>query len=55
MFFYIVLTPISTTSGVRSTDNTRKYQQIDIYNYQCAVTKKKKNSIFYVFYIDFRR
>ena len=35
MFFYIVLTPISTTSGLRSTGNTRKYQQIDVYIYQC--------------------
>ena len=35
MFFYIVLTPISTTFGLRSTGNTRKYQQIDVYIYQC--------------------
>ena len=35
MFFYIVLTPISTTSGLWSTGNTRKYQQIDVYIYQC--------------------
>ena len=34
MFFYIVLTPISTTSGLWSTGNTRKYQQIDVYIYQ---------------------
>ena len=34
MFFYIVLAPISTTSGLRSTGNTRKYQQIDVYIYQ---------------------
>ena len=34
MFFYIVLTPISTTSGLRSTGNTRKYHQIDVYIYQ---------------------
>ena len=32
MFFYIALTPISTTSGLRSTGNTRKYMyhQIDV-------------------------
>ena len=36
MFFYIVLTPISTTSGLRSTGNTRKYHQIDVYIYQCV-------------------
>ena len=37
MFFYIVLTLISTTSGLCSTGNTRKYHQIDvyIYMYQC--------------------
>ena len=35
-FFYIVLTPISTTSGIWSTGNTHKYQQIDIYIYQCV-------------------
>ena len=35
MFFYIVLTPISTTSGLRSTINTRKNHQIDVYIYQC--------------------
>ena len=34
MFFYIVLTPISTTSSLWSTGNTRKSQQIDIYIYQ---------------------
>ena len=34
-FFYIVLTLISTTSRLRSTGNTRKYQQIDVYIYQC--------------------
>ena len=36
MFFYIVLTPISTTSGLCRTDNTRKYHQIDVYIYQCV-------------------
>ena len=36
MFFYIVFTPISTTSGLWSTGNTRKYHQIDVYIYQCA-------------------
>ena len=35
MFFYIVLTSIYTTSGLWSTGNTRKYQQIDVYIYQC--------------------
>ena len=35
MFFYIVLTPISTTSGLWNTGNTRKYHQIDVYIYQC--------------------
>ena len=35
MFFYIVLSPISTTSGLLSTGNTRKYQQNDVYIYQC--------------------
>ena len=29
------LTPISTTSGLGSTGNMRKYQQIDVYIYQC--------------------
>ena len=36
MFFYIVLTPISTTFGLWSTDITRKYHQIDVYIYQCG-------------------
>ena len=31
------LTPISTTSGLSSSCNTHKYQQIDVYIYQCAV------------------
>ena len=35
MFFYIVLTPISITSGLWSTGNTRKNHQIDVYIYQC--------------------
>ena len=35
MFLYIVFTPISTTSGLWTTGNTRKYQQIDVYIYQC--------------------
>ena len=39
MFFYIVLTPISTTSGLWSTGNTRKYLQIDVYIYQCEIEK----------------
>ena len=34
--FYIVLTPISTTCGLWSTGNTRKYHQIDVYIYQCV-------------------
>ena len=37
MFLYTVLTPISTTSGLWSTGNTRKYHQIDVYIYQCGV------------------
>ena len=32
---YMLLTPISTTSGLSSTGNMRKYQQIDVYIYQC--------------------
>ena len=38
MFFYIhvVLTPISTISSLCSTGNTRNYQQIDVYIYQCV-------------------
>ena len=36
MFFYKELTPISTTSGLWSTGNTRKYHQIDVYIYQCV-------------------
>ena len=36
MFFYIVLTPISTTSGLWHTGNARKYHQIDEYIYQCV-------------------
>ena len=36
MFFYIVLTQIFTTSSLQSTGNMRKYQQIDVYIYQCA-------------------
>ena len=36
MFFYTVLTLISTTSGLWSTGNTHKYHQIDVYIYQCA-------------------
>ena len=36
MFFYRVLTPISNTSGLWSTGNTRKYHQIDVYIYQCV-------------------
>ena len=34
--FYIVLTPISTTYVLLSIGNTRKYQQIEVYIYQCA-------------------
>ena len=36
MYFYTVLTPISTTSILWSTGKTRKYQQIDVYIYQCG-------------------
>ena len=35
MFFYIVLTPISITSGLWSTGNTHKYHQINVYIYKC--------------------
>ena len=42
MFFYIVLTPISTTSGLWSTGNIRKYQQIDVYIYQCGCGTPKE-------------
>ena len=35
MFFYIVLTQTSTTSGLWGTDNTHKYHQVDVYIYQC--------------------
>ena len=38
MFFYIVSTQISTTSGLSSIGNTRKYHQIDVYIYQCVHT-----------------
>ena len=37
MFLYTVLTPKSTTSGLWSAGNTRKYQQIDVYIYQCVL------------------
>ena len=37
MFFYIVLTPISTTSGLWGTGNTRKYHQVEVYIYQCEM------------------
>ena len=37
MFFYIVLTPISTTSGLCGTGNMRKDHQIDVYIYQCDI------------------
>ena len=40
MFFYIVLAPISTTSGLWSTGNTRKYNQIDVYIYQYDISNK---------------
>ena len=39
MFFYIVLTPISTTYSLWSTSNRRKYHQIDVYIYQCAISR----------------
>ena len=44
MFFYLVLTPISTTSGIWSAGNTRKYHQIDVYIYQCELTKHTQGS-----------
>ena len=43
MFFYIVLTLTSTTSGLGSTGNTRKYQQIVVYIYQCESVEKTSN------------
>ena len=46
MFFYIVLTPISTTSGLWSTGNTRKYHQIDVYIYQCGCDTQIINTNF---------
>ena len=39
MFFYIVFTLISTTSGLWSTGNTRKYRQIDVNIYQCVLSR----------------
>ena len=36
------LTPISTTSGLWSTGNTRKYQQIDVYIYQSGFGVPRK-------------
>ena len=45
MFFYIVSTPISTTSGLWSTDNMRKYHQIDVYIYQCEEENKKSENV----------
>ena len=47
MFFYIVLTPISTTSDLWSTGNTRKFQQIDVYIYQYDYGKRSINSILF--------
>ena len=44
MYFYIVLTPISTTSGLWSTGKTRKYHQIDVYIYQCELAEHKKQT-----------
>ena len=41
MIFYIVLTPISTTSGLWSTGNTHKYHQIDVYIYQCDIKYRR--------------
>ena len=41
--FYIVLTPISTTSGLWSTGNTRKYHLIDVYIYQCVRLAQSAN------------
>ena len=53
MFLYIVVTPISTTSGLWSTGNTRKYQQIDVYIYQC-VNPFKTNEILHFWYSEVR-
>ena len=36
--FYIVLKPISTSSGLWSTVNTRKYQHIDVYIVQALIS-----------------
>ena len=47
MFFYIVFTPISTTSDLWSTGNTRKFQQIDVYIYQYDYGKRSINSILF--------
>ena len=44
MFFYIVLTLISATSGLLSTANTHKYQQIDVYIYQCECQNIKSHA-----------
>ena len=44
MFFYIVLTPISTTSGLWSTGNTRKHHQIDVYIYQFDIGSEIKTN-----------
>ena len=40
-FFYMVFTPLSTTSGLWSTGNTRKYHQIDVYIYQCELSAER--------------
>ena len=59
MFFYIVLTPISTTSSLWSTGNTRKYHQIDVYIYQCVWDENESkvlsqlNSLF-LFYVNMK-
>ena len=50
MFFCIVLTPISTTSGLRSTSNMRKYQQIDVYIYQCVCCALAKDHVMLITY-----
>ena len=53
MFFYIIITPISTTSGIWSTGNMRKYQQIDVNIYQCDVEGAKTTLFRKEYFISF--
>ena len=52
MFLYIVLTPISTTSGLWSTRKTRKYQQIDVYIYQLDTVQLNVHIFMYWMHFD---